>query len=60
MSETEAVTMPHAQELEDILAIEQPNLAPKIIERLKGKLPKGEHNFKNILINATMGRPVRV
>ena len=31
-----------------------------IIDRLKGKLPKGEHNIKAILIKATMGKPVKV
>jgi large subunit ribosomal protein L1 len=31
-----------------------------ILERLKGKLPKGEHNIKAILIKSTMGSPVKV
>lgn len=35
MSGIETATIPHAQELESILAIEQPNLAPKIIRRME-------------------------
>jgi large subunit ribosomal protein L1 len=31
-----------------------------VVEKLKGKLPKGEHNIKVILIKTTMGKPVRV
>jgi large subunit ribosomal protein L1 len=31
-----------------------------IIDKLKSKLPKGEHNIKNILIKTTMGKPIKV
>ena len=31
-----------------------------VVEKLKGKLPKGEHNIKAILIKTTMGKPVKV
>jgi len=31
-----------------------------IIEKLKGRLPKGEHNIKAILIKTTMGKPIKV
>ena len=34
--------------------------ATAVMERLKGKLPKGEHNIKAILIKTTMGKPVKV
>jgi large subunit ribosomal protein L1 len=31
-----------------------------VIEKLKGRLPKGEHNIKAVLIKTTMGKPVKV
>jgi large subunit ribosomal protein L1 len=31
-----------------------------IIDKLKVRLPKGEHNIKTVLIKATMGRPIKV
>lgn len=34
--------------------------AVAILDRLKGKLPKGEHNIKNVMIKMTMGSPIKV
>jgi large subunit ribosomal protein L1 len=34
--------------------------AMAVIERVKGKLPKGEHNIKNIMLKTTMGKPQKV
>ncbi len=33
--------------------------AMAIIEKLKGRLPKGEHNIKAVLVKMTMGKPVK-
>jgi len=34
--------------------------ATTVMERLKGKLPKGEHNIKSVLLKTTMGKPVKL